>query len=512
VNELFARFFEVRKELGIRHNRQDIPFSSVWEIQRQKYNQQNWVENYGYYSVGMRECPSQDWQTSWVGGLNTVYALLACGDETTRRRALRTFDFLCDTGGVYEAGYLRNCFGEGRWMEDNPSHLQRFSADGLYFLIKEFMLLKDQGESEINARWEQLAKGLADAFCGTWQKWGQFGHRSNPHTGDVAWGGTAGAAIAIGGLALASVYFNEPRYLDVAQASGRYYYDEYVCKGLLNGAPGDALHAPDCESGFGLLESYITLYEVSGDQVWITYARDVAHHCASYVVSYDFAFPANSTFGKLDMLTTGTIMANVQNKCAVPGICTLSGNSLLKLFRVTGEKPYLELLRDIAHSIPQYMSRADRPIIDRRPNQRWPIMDPGWINERVNMGDWEVRGEPDEEIGVGEIFGGSCWCEAAMMLSYADLPGLYVQVDTGVVCPIDHVEVNVIGRDGGGMVLELRNPTPFDAAIKVFAETSGDLSKTLGAVSMLNCPVIKVAANAHTIAKVSNSGVTVDPF
>jgi len=34
-------------------------------------------------------------------------------------------------------------------------------------------------------------------------------------------------------------------------------------------------------------------------------------------------------------------------------------------------------------------------------------MDPGWINERVNMSDWEVRGDSDNEIAVSEILGGS---------------------------------------------------------------------------------------------------------
>lgn len=39
---------------------------------------------------------------------------------------------------------------------------------------------------------------------------------------------------------------------------------------------------------------------------------------------------------------------------------TLSGNSMLKLYRATGEKRYLEWMRRISHAIPQFVSLEDR--------------------------------------------------------------------------------------------------------------------------------------------------------
>jgi hypothetical protein len=86
---------------------------------------------------------------------------------------------------------------------------------------------------------------------------------------------------------------------------------------------------------------------------------------ASWTVSYDFPFPPESTFGKLGMLANGTVLANAQNKHSAPGLCTHSGLSLLRLFRHTGDTSdtwIMDLMRDIAHALPQYMSRADRPI------------------------------------------------------------------------------------------------------------------------------------------------------
>ncbi len=193
------------------------------------------------------------------------------------------------------------------------------------------------------------------------------------------------------------------------------------------------------------------------------------------------------------MLTRGTVFANIQNKHSAPGICSLSGDSLLKLFRATGEVRYLELLRDIAHAIPQYMSRSDRPICDIRPGQKWPVMPPGWINERVNTSDWEVRGNPDGDIGVGEIFGGSTWSEVAMLLTWAEVPGIYAQSDTGYLCVFDHVEASW-HRENGEKSLQIHNPTPFDATVKILLETSQEAKKPLGPLAGMNFSRVEVGA------------------
>ena len=138
----------------------------------------------------------------------------------------------------------------------------------------------------------------------------------------------------------------------------------------------------------------------------------MAHQCASWVVPYNYRFPETSEFGRLDMKTVGSVFANVQNKHSAPGICTLSGNSLIRLYQFTNDPLYLELLEDIAQTIGQYMSTGQRPVFS------WsdpPVAMPeGFINERVNMSDWEGFDK------VGGVFGGSCWSETANLLTIAE--------------------------------------------------------------------------------------------
>jgi hypothetical protein len=83
-----------------------------------------------------------------------------------------------------------------------------------------------------------------------------------------------------------------------------------------------------------------------------------------------------------------------------PAICTLSGSSLFKLYRHTGRKLYLEMIQELAHNLPPYLSRSDRPVGE---------IPAGWMNERVQLREWL---EP-----IGEIFFESTWPEVSNMLT-----------------------------------------------------------------------------------------------
>ncbi|NJK96521.1 MAG: hypothetical protein HC905_17825 [Bacteroidales bacterium] len=189
----------------------------------------------------------------------------------------------------------------------------RYQADGLYFLVKSLMLCQQLNpERTLPENWYNGTKKLADALTKIFIENGQFGQHLDYKTGAIISGGTASGGIAVGALALSSQFYRNPGYLQVAKAAGDYYYSHFIQKGLTNGGPGDIFQAPDSESAFGLLESYVVLYEVTQDPKWLKIAKEIANQCASWVVSYDFVFPSKSTFHQLGMLTNGTVIANVQ--------------------------------------------------------------------------------------------------------------------------------------------------------------------------------------------------------
>ncbi|NIK69046.1 hypothetical protein [Paenibacillus sp. BK720] len=488
VQTLFERFAAVRQAgLSPVELARSLPFSAAWQIQERKYNAMNWNAELGYYAVGTIDMKHQDWQVGWVGGGMSSLAMLLEGSEVSVSRALQTLGFLFSSQA--ESGFFRGVCYKGQWygdeFNDAPDrlypeqwHILRKSADALYFIMKHLFVLQEVRPAfAIPDAWLDGTRRLANAFVRLWHKYGQFGQWVHTATGDIIIGGSAGGGIAPAGLALCGKYFNESSYTAIAGRSARYYYEQFTAKGITTGGPGEILQGPDSESAFALLESYIVLYETSGDGQWLAMAEEAALQAMTWCVSYDFRFPEGSTFAQLGIRTTGSVIANVQNKHSAPGICTLSGDSLLKLYRATSNQRYLGLLREIAGNLPQYLSRADRPV---RGWEGWD-MPPGYMSERVNMSDWEGQ------ANVGEVIPYSCWCEVSLMLSYAELPGIYVNKTTGSLTAIDQVECLL--EEGQ---LRITNTSALPAEVKLLAETEEEAAQPLGPCGYVQWKRIKV--------------------
>ena len=467
--DLFDEFVELRKDVtGKVDLLNSIPFSAAFDIQQEKYNRDNWHSQEGYYRVGVCDIPVNYWQLGWVGGGMSTYPLLTKGDDVSQERSLDTLEFMFST--QVDTGLLSGIYAYGKHLGDghgNPGTedwvLTRKLADCLYFTMKHLMFLEKSARSGRIAAWKAKTKKLADAFVKLWRQYGQIGQFVDYKTGEILVGGSTSAAIAPAGLALAGQYFEDESYIQVAGELAEHYYERDLANGITTGGPGEICQCPDSESAFGLLESFVVLYEVTGEAKWLGKAEDAAKMCFTWCVSYDFDFPEDTTFGRLEMKSAGSVWANVQNKHSAPGICTLSGDSLFKLYRATGKRMYLELIQEIAHNLPQYLSRADRPIAQLKP---------GWMNERVELSDWDVP--------TGEVQGESSWCEISNMLSYVELPGIYVQLDTGFICVFDHCEAKLVDGEGSEKRLSVYNPTKWDAKVSVFAEDSSDMKVPIG--------------------------------
>jgi hypothetical protein len=282
-------------------------------------------------------------------------------------------------------------------------------------------------------------------------------------TGEIEVRGTTSGALVPAALLLAADYFAEPEFLETAEAIAEFFRVNDLADGLTTGGPGDAMQAPDSESPFALLESFMLLHEQTGDQKWLQAARDAAVQGASWAMSYDYRFPDGTALAEIGAQSRGAFLANAQNKTAVPGICTLSGQGLLRLYRKTNDRRYLDFLRETCHTIPQYMGRKDKRIpcafSGGNPHDHQPE---GWICERVNITQW---GEP-----IGELFAYSTWCEVAMMLVRADIPGVYADLDSDLVVDVDHVHTRWAEDSDGKRFLLIENPTPFPARVRVLIE------------------------------------------
>ena len=405
VSAFLERFFRERKCLLSDARAPNGYTKELWTTVERVWNEHCW--HHGAYHPEIAK-----WVPGWTGGPHCVYPLYRFGDEQTRERCRQTLDFMVRHQSKY--GFYYGRVVDGKDVVDEPlcgprdepnRYLIRRSADGLYFLIR---CGRQMGWTDA---WKDSARRCADALVRTWRKYGQFGLWVDVEDGRILVGRSTSCAIAPAALYEAWKEFGDPAYREVALASCADYCSRDLDRGVTYGGPGDIIFAPDSESAFALLESCVVLAEETKDPQWLRRARQAAALCSTWAVSYRYRFPPKSEFAKLGVNTVGSVFASVQNKHSAPGICTLSGDSLLRLYRLTGDDAYLELCKDIAFFLPQVVSRADRPIVayDGR------TLPPGFIHERVNMSDWEGFGR------IGEDCCGYCWCATSLLLTWADL-------------------------------------------------------------------------------------------
>ncbi|MFV0505284.1 MAG: hypothetical protein ACK5L5_01030 [Bacteroidales bacterium] len=466
VPQLLARFMKERKSHACnKAPRNLMPMSEVLTRMTKNIDDRYYVgKQWQYY------CPENaDWMSyGWIGGLMNTYPMLALDDAEHLQRVKNTFDFALPRAKG-KSGYYYDVLGaDGKPFSRDAAvnhpgvALTRKNGDILYWMVKQFMLLKKQGKADaIDPMWETNVRMLADAFVNTWEKHETWGNYLNVETGDIAVYNTTSGAMAVAGLALASVYYNNAHYLEIAKKAAKDYYNNFALVGFTSGGCGDILQNADSETAVALMTSLMTLFEVSGENKFLKQSSDLANLCATWTVSFHYRLPENTPLAKLGANLTGAVWASTQNKHGAPGFCTQSGDALFKLYRALGDTVYAELLRDVIHAHAEGI----------QPN--------GKITERLTYCDADSRGSRGDGGKTG-------WNETNGALMALEIPSIYVRTDIGSLYVFDHVEATIIKKDNKQVILQITNPTAYDATITILAEKAEDTLRPLGDNAFLN--------------------------
>jgi hypothetical protein len=278
----------------------------------------------------------------------------------------------------------------------------------------------------------------------------------------IAAPGTAAGALCIGGLALGANLPRGKEYLAVAREASKAFYKRYVRTGWIVAGPLDIPNAPDSESVTALLESFVTMYEATKDRLYLQYARETARHLSTWVVAYNATFPEGTFCQKDNIQSVGGVLANSQNHHIGPSFCTNSGSALLRLYRYTGDALSLQLLEDAISGLPQYVSTGMEP---------FHKMSAGMVSEAFNMSD---------ELGARGEMGWVCasWPATCVLLSYGEVPSVFVDSKTGRCATFDQIEA---GFDARSRHLRLSNPTAYSAKVRVQRDRGEDVNVVLAA-------------------------------
>ena len=473
IPALLDKFMSVRKDVtGPNFPRKLYPMSETAKIMTRNIDRRYYDGDFKFY------CPENATWISfgWIGGLMNTFPMLVLGDAEHRAKVYNTFDFAIPRAQG-ESGYFHGAidqdgrnFGREGYDEFPEIALTRKNADVLFWMIKQFMVLDAQGH-EVKQSWKDNVKRLADAFVETWDKHGQWGNFVNNRTGDIAVYGTTSGAMAPGGLALASVYYGEPSYLNTAFAAAREFYDnQFVPLGMTTGGCADILQNADSETAVAFMTSLMTLHEITGEQRWFEMSRNLANLCATWTVSFDYVLPMSTPLAQYGAKLTGAVWASTQNKHGAPGFCCSSADPLFKIYRATGDERYAELMRDITHAYAE------------------GIQENGYITERLTYCDCDSRG------GRSNYPGGTGWNELNGILMSQEIPGIYLRSDNGSFYVFDQVGVEIAGEDKNTITLKLDNATPYDAEVKILVENKKDLKNPVGYTSFMEWPQISVGS------------------
>ena len=61
-----------------------------------------------------------------------------------------------------------------------------------------------------------------------------------------------------------------------------------------------------------------------------------------------------------------------------------------------------------------------------------------------------------------------------------EIPGIYVRTDIGSLYVFDHVEAKIVKQSNKQLVLQITNPTAYDATVTIFAENAEESARPLG--------------------------------
>lgn len=507
LQAFYDKVFTIRKELsGPTVYRNVAPFSAINDIILDHHDKVKYYEDnkYGYIcSEPKGDQPYWHLQAGWGGVPAFSFPQVIQLTPERLRRITNSFDVLKIMQG--KTGLTHGIFMKGEFFGDNfkekeQNHdiaMVRRNGEMLFFGIQSLELLKMQGKSSsIKTEWEEMFRKQADGIVQIWKNYGQFGQFIDVENGKMDVNGSTAGAVCITALVLASEYFRNPAYGKIAEEAGRYYYKRDLVKGYAGGGPAEILQSQDSESAYDITEAYMTLFEKTGNPEWLKYAKDAAALFATWTVSYDYIFPPGSVMHRIDARATGAVWASIQNAHGAPGMYILSGNFLLRLYRASGDRRYMELLNDIAHNVVQYTTTEKNPVV--------PKAVPGSVSERVNLSDWEGT----ENIGGSIPDGDSnmAW-GIVTSLTITENPGIYLRFDTGDLFVFDNVEAKVIKRDKENSTLSITNPTPYDGRISLFCEDSKMAGTVLDRYAFMKWPKVMVKSGETIVIQVTSDGL-----
>ncbi|MFF1572213.1 hypothetical protein ACFVWR_05655 [Leifsonia sp. NPDC058292] len=297
----------------------------------------------------------QAMHVGWVSGIPWAYALLAHGLRTASEPEVdagrRVIDFIASNlspSGTFWGVWYREHGWTQSWTELKRGLHSRTLAEATLFLLRA----QAQDPHEL---WEAAIRSNLDVVVGRQRSDGNLGSIHHAETGEVlSWSGASGLTWI---AALVEAADLDARYLPAAVAAGRY-YETFVHREFIHGAPEDVDLAPTSEDGYAAVLAYVALHRATGDRRWLDVARRAADWMLTFRYTYDVSFERTTLLGVYDFRTRGADQASPSNQHlhAYGLVCTAE---LRELSAMLGDPHYAERADETLACFRQFVARAD---------------------------------------------------------------------------------------------------------------------------------------------------------
>ncbi len=297
----------------------------------------------------------QAMHVGWVSGIPWAYALLAHGLRTSRPAevdaARRVIDFITASlspSGTFWGVWYRDHGWTQSWTELHRGLHSRTLAEATLFLLRAQAL-------DGHPQWEHAIRSNLDVIAGRQRADGNLGSVHHAETGEaLSWSGASGLTWI---AAFVEAADRDDRYLPAAVAAGRY-YEQFVDREFIHGAPEDVDLAPTSEDGYAAVMAYVALHRATGDAHWLDVARRAADWMLTFRYTYDVAFPQHTLLGAYGFRTRGADNASPSNQHlhAYGLVCTAE---LRELSAALGDPHYAERADETLACFRQFIARED---------------------------------------------------------------------------------------------------------------------------------------------------------
>ena len=105
----------------------------------------------------------------------------------------------------------------------------------------------------------------------------------------------------------------------------------------------------------------------------------------------------------------------------------------------------------------------------------------------MNLTDWEGKAR------IGETHRQSTWAETSLMLTAAEIPGIYVRPDDGTLLVFDQIAAEIIHLETDHLTIQIHNPNSVAASVRICIESRAESLEPLSDSALCQWPVETLA-------------------